>query len=107
MKKLLILAAAFGLSCGLYAADAKEAKVVKLTGTAMCAKCELGEAEKCTNALQVTNKKNGKVRTYTFTANMEHGKYFCQGTTEGVKVTGTVERKDGKLLLTPKTVTKG
>ena len=104
MKKLLILAAAFGLSCGLYAAE--EAKEVKLTGTAMCAKCELGEAAKCTNALQVTNKKTGKVRTYTFTANMEHGKYFCQGTTEGVQVTGTVERKDGKLMLTPATVSK-
>ncbi|GAB5561373.1 MAG: hypothetical protein SynsKO_30200 [Synoicihabitans sp.] len=103
MKKLLILVAAFGLSCGLYAAEAKE---VKLTGTAMCGKCELGETAKCTNVLQVTNKKNGKTRNYMFTANMEHGKYFCQGTTEGVQVTGTVERKDGKLMLTPKTVAK-
>lgn len=103
MKKLLILAAAFGLSCGLYAAEAKE---VKLTGTAMCGKCELGEMDTCTNVLQVKNKKNDKVRTYTFTANMEHGKLFCKGTTEGVKVTGTVEKVDGKLMLTPATVMK-
>ena len=103
MKKLLILTAAFGISCGLYAAEAKE---VKLTGTAMCAKCELGEAEKCTNALQVTNKKTGKVRTYTFTANMEHGKYFCQGTTEDLVVTGKMVKKDGKKMITATSVEK-
>ena len=103
MKKLLSLAAAFGLSCGLYAAEAKE---VKLTGTAMCGKCELGVTDACTNVLQVTNKKTEKTRNYIFTANMEHGKLFCKGTTEGVRVTGTVERVDGKLMLTPATVTK-
>ncbi len=102
MKKALLLIAVLGTALSLNAAEAKE---VKLKGTGMCAKCELSAADKCTNVLQVKGK-NGKTRTYTFTANMDHGKYFCQGTTEGLMVTGTVEKKDGKLMLTPKAISK-
>ena len=101
MKKLLIIVASIALSLSLYAA---EEKVVKLTGTGLCAKCSLNETEKCTNALQVTNKKSGKVRTYLLTENMEHGKFFCKGKTENLLVTGVVKREDGKLMLIPSSV---
>jgi hypothetical protein len=68
----------------------------------MCAKCELKQAEKCTNALQVTDKA-GKVTTYTLAENKVskdfHGK-VCKGTLDGVSVTGTVEKVDGKQVIT-------
>ena len=70
----------------------------------MCAKCELGDADKCTNVLQVTND-DGEVTTYTFTKNVDHGKYFCQGTTENLTVVGTVTEMDGEMKLTAKSVT--
>ena len=101
MKKLLLIVAALGLSCGLYAGDGKE---VTLEGTGMCAKCELGVSEKCTNVLQVT-KDDGAVMNYTFTKNVDHGKYFCQGTTENLTVVGTVKEMDGEMKLTAKSVT--
>jgi hypothetical protein len=102
MKKLVLILAGIAFSTGLYAAEAKE---VTLKGTGTCAKCNLGTADKCTNVLQVTGK-NDKVRTYTFAKNVEHGAYFCKGETAGLVVKGTVERVDGKLILTAASVKK-
>ena len=102
MKKTLLILAGLAFSTGLFAAEPKE---VTLNGTGTCAKCSLGTAEKCTNALQVTGK-NGKVRTYIFAKNISHGDYFCKGETEGLVVKGTVERVDGKLILTAASVEK-
>lgn len=99
MKKLFILVASIALTLPLLAED----KEVTLEGTGLCAKCSLGETEKCTNALQVKGK-NGKVETYLFTKNMEHGAYFCQGKTENLLVTGVVKKEDGKLLIVPTAV---
>lgn len=100
MKKLLIIIASIALSLSLYAADKK---IVALEGTGLCAKCSLGEAKSCTNALQVKGK-DGKVMTYLMTENMAHGKYFCQGKTENLLVTGVVKKEDGKLLIVPSAV---
>jgi hypothetical protein len=99
MKKLLILIASIAFSLPLLAED----KEVTLEGTGLCAKCSLGEAEKCTNALQVKGK-DGKVKTYLLTKNLEHGAYFCQGKTENLLVTGVVKKEDGKLLIVPTAV---
>lgn len=104
MKKLLLLAAAFAFSAGLYAAD--EGKEVTLRGTGMCGKCELGKTEKCTNALEVTNKKNGKTRVIMFANNIEHGAHFCKGKTEGLVVKGTMKKVDGKNVFTAASVEK-
>jgi hypothetical protein len=102
MKKLLVIVASLALSLSLFSAE--EGKTVTLKGTGLCAKCSLQETKSCTNALQVTNKKTGKVRTYLMTENMEHGKFFCKGKTENLLVTGGVKREDGKLMLTPSSV---
>ena len=102
MKKLLVIVASLALSLSLFSAE--EGKTVTLKGTGLCAKCSLQETKSCTNALQVTNKKTGKVRTYLMTENMEHGKFFCKGKTENHLVTGGVKREDGKLMLTPSSV---
>ena len=66
MKKFIALIATslFAIGTG-FASDAKEQT---LTGKAMCAKCELSEADKCTNALQVADK-DGKVTTYLLADN--------------------------------------
>ena len=103
MKKLLSIVTILAFATGLYA---EEAKVVTLKGTGTCAKCNLGTADKCTNVLQVTNKKTDKVRTYTFAKNVKHGAFFCKGETAGLKVKGTVAKVDGKLILTASSVEK-
>ncbi len=78
----------------------KAAKTVKLSGTGVCAKCELGETSSCQNAIQVT--KDGKKITYYMVAN-EISKAFhknvCSGPAKTLAI-GAVEEKDGKMHLT-------
>ena len=102
MKKLTSILAFFAFTLSLTAAHHEE---ITLEGTGMCAKCELGEAAKCTNALQVADDQ-GELVTYLFTNNLEHGKYFCKGRTEGLVVKGTVTEADGKMMLTATSVEK-
>lgn len=102
MKKILLIVAALAFATGLYSEEAKD---VTLKGTGTCAKCNLGTADVCTNVLQVTGK-NGKVRTYTFAKNVDHKEYFCKGETAGLVVKGTVEKVDGKMILTASSVEK-
>ena len=106
MKKLLLLAASFAFSVGLYAADEAASKEITLKGTGTCAKCDLGTAENCTNVMIVTNKKNGKVRNVTFANNLEHGKYFCKGPTEGLVAKGSMSKVDNKMVFTATSVEK-
>lgn len=103
MRKLIpllvmaFMVAGLGLSGVVRAYEAKE---VTLTGTGACAKCELNETTKCQNVVIV--EKEGKKTTYYFTANDVAKKFHsnvCQGTKK-IKVTGTVEEKDGKMQLT-------
>lgn len=98
MKKLFALIALTALPLALGAGDS--GKEVTLEGTGMCAKCSLGEADSCTNALQVKDSQ-GKITTYLFTSNMKHQDYFCRGKTEGLVVKGIVTEKDGKKMLKP------
>jgi hypothetical protein len=100
MKKFIALIATslFAIGTG-FASDAKEQT---LTGKAMCAKCELSEADKCTNALQVADK-DGKVTTYLLADNKVskdfHSK-VCMTVLDGVSVTGTVKSEGGKQIVT-------
>ncbi len=94
----LALIATFGATT-LWAAEAEQ----MFTGKAMCAKCELQQAEKCTNALQVAGK-DGRITTYTLVHNQVsrdfHGK-ICQGTLDDVTVTGSVKQEGDKQVITP------
>ncbi len=79
-------------------ADDKE---VTLKGTILCAKCELKEAKKCTNAIRV--KENDKEIVYLFKDKGNKEKYhkeICQATKEG-SVTGVVSEEDGKKYIKP------
>ena len=77
-------------------------KAITITGNMVCAKCTLHETTSCQNVVQVT--KDGKTVNYYLVQNdaskAAHGA-ICGGDPEKVTVTGTVEEKDGKQLVTP------
>lgn len=96
MKKTLlasITAAAAFAAVSLFAAQdaAPAAKEVTLVGTGKCAKCSLGTAKECANALVV--KQDGKEVTYMLSKNDVSEKFhkkICEEDKE-IKVTGTVK----------------
>ena len=96
---LLCVGLAFGLS-GIAAAEEKEAKEVKLTGTVCCAKCELKIADKCATVVKAKNK-DGKEVIYWFDAkgDKKHHDSICTEAKEGT-VTGTVKKDGDKLIVT-------
>jgi hypothetical protein len=105
MKNIkLILTAVIGLllasGTSRLLADAA-GKDITITGNMVCAKCELHEAKSCQNVVQVT--KDGKTVNYYLVQN-ETSKaaheLICEGPAKKVTVTGTVETKDGKEVLT-------
>ena len=112
MRKLLMLAAAGVLFSGLALVRADDDKKVTISGEGMCAKCALSETKTCQNAVIVT--KDGKKETYYLVhegvAKKSHGSMgFCMATKDDpikVKVTGTVEKKDDKLVMTAEKIEK-
>ncbi len=103
MRKLFPMLAVAALFAGVsFAAEDKT-----ITGKPECAKCTLKEdgVKTCTNVVVATE--DGKqVKYYMDPANAvakeNHGKAgFCQGNKDKVKVTGAVEKKDGKMVITP------
>ncbi len=102
-KLTLAIAASLMLAAGnatLFAADAN--KEFTLTGNMVCGKCTLHETKSCQNVVQVTQ--DGKTVNYYLKENKtstEAHEAVCHGDTEKVTVTGTVEEKDGKEVLTP------
>lgn len=88
---------AFG-AARLLASDASTETT--LTGTMVCAKCKLHEADKCANVLQV--EKDGKTVNYYLTQNKVSKDFhsnICQNDGEKVTVTGTVKEKGEKEML--------
>jgi len=103
MKSILSMSIALALLCGLVITlDAQDkGKEVTLKGTITCAKCDLKEAKKCTNAIKV--KEGGKDVVYIFDDNGGKEKYhrdICTSPKEG-SVKGTVGEKDGKKTIKP------
>lgn len=104
-KNTLLLTAVAGLllafgASRVSAADA--AKEVTITGSMVCGKCTMHETKSCQNVVQVM--KDGKTVNYYLvqndTSKAAH-EPICHGDSEKVTVTGTVEEKDGKEVLTP------
>jgi hypothetical protein len=102
----MFLAVAAGLllavsTARVLAVDAAS-KEVTITGNMVCAKCNLHEADKCQNVVQV--EKDGKTVNYYLKQNdvskAAHDP-ICGGSSEKVTVTGTVKEKDGKQIMTP------
>ena len=112
MRKLLMLAAAAVMFSSVSALMANDDKKVTITGDGMCAKCALKETTACQNA--VIEDKDGKKTTYYIVKNdvadAAHQKLgFCRASKDKpvkVKVTGTVEEKDGKKEMTAEKIEK-
>lgn len=97
---LLALLAVCFLVAGLQAQE-KDGKEVTLKGTFVCPKCELGETDKCANAIKV--KEGGKDVVYYFDdkgAKEPYHKEFCKEPKAG-SVKGVVSEKDGKKIIKP------
>ena len=92
---LTVSMTAFALTSGLSAAEDKAVAPMTLEGTATCAKCDLGTADKCTTVLQV--KDGEKTETYLLTgkAGGDWHKNICTEA-KPVKATGSVMEKEGK-----------
>jgi hypothetical protein len=102
MRKYLSLLAAAAFCSGVAIA----ADVVTITGEGKCAKCALKETEKCQNVVEV--EEGGKTVKYYLAPNATakaYHKNVCTTTTK-TKVTGEVEEKDGKKVITATKVEK-
>ncbi len=112
MRKLFPLLSVAILFSGLSLVVAQDAKEVTITGDGVCAKCALKETKTCQNV--VTVKENGTDVKYYLAANAVSKKYhgasgICTATPDApvkTKVTGTVEEKDGKKVITASKVEK-
>jgi hypothetical protein len=104
MRKLIPMLAVAVLSIGFTAAFAAEDKTVE--GQGQCAKCALKEAPACQNVIVATE--GGKEVKYYLVQNdvskAAHQKLgICTAPKDDgpkIKATGTVEEKDGKMMLT-------
>jgi glutamate dehydrogenase/leucine dehydrogenase len=107
MRKLLTLLAVGVLFSGLGFLRADEkGKTITIKGDGMCAKCALKEAKKCQNVVVVT--KDDKKTVYYLAGKLSDEVHkslgFCKASKDEpvkVEVTGTWEKKGGKLVLTP------
>jgi hypothetical protein len=102
-KLIAAVVASLMLAFGTSSLSAQDAgKVITITGSMVCAKCTLHETTSCQNVVQVTQ--DGKTVNYYLvqndTSKAAHGA-ICGGDSEKVTVTGTIEEKDGKELVTP------
>lgn len=83
-------------------ADSPAGKEITITGDMVCGKCTLHITKSCQNVVQVT--KDGKTVNYFLVMNdVSKAKHddVCGGGSEKVTVTGTVEEKDGREVVTP------
>ena len=83
-------------------ADSPAGKEITITGNMVCGKCTLHITKSCQNVVQVT--KDGKTVNYFLVMNdVSKDKHddVCGGGSEKVTVTGTLEEKDGKEVVTP------
>ena len=98
MRKLLA-ALLVTLTCtSLSLAATADTKTI--TGEGKCAKCSLKETAKCQNVIEVTE--DGKKTVYYMADNQVAKDYHKTVCTKTVKstATGTVEEKDGKMVMT-------
>ena len=92
---LLGLAFVFALVAFVQAQEAEKT----LKGTITCAKCDLKKEDKCTSVIVV--KEDGKDVIYYFAKNGKEHKDICKEGKKGT-VTGTVEKKGDKHIITVK-----
>jgi hypothetical protein len=102
MRQFTAMLVAVVISSGLVLAG----DVKTITGEGKCGKCALGETKTCQNVIEVTE--NGKVTKYYLAKNAVADAYHgtvCKATVK-TTVTGEVEEKDGKQVITATKVEK-
>lgn len=100
--KVIAIVAASMLAAGFNLSAADAAKEITITGSMVCGKCAMHETKSCQNVVQVM--KDGKTVNYYLKQNevcKAVHENICGGTAEKVTVTGTIQEKDGKEVLTP------
>ena len=108
MRTALTMLVGLALVCALSltaAAEEKAAKEVTITGTITCAKCDLGVEKTCQTVIKGKAKGSDKEEVYYFDkdSSSKNHKTICKEAKKG-SVTGTVEEKDGKKVITVKDV---
>jgi|SRR3954466_2259476 hypothetical protein len=96
MKKFLLVAALSGL-----VAFAADTKTETIKGKAECAKCSLKEADACQMA--ITTKDGTKYLVENNKLSKDFHSNICKASKD-VEVTGTVEEKGGKKLISAKKI---
>ncbi len=101
--KRMILAFAAGLLLAGMAGPAFASDPVTITGTMVCGKCTLHLTKECQNVVEVAQ---GTNTVYYFlemndVSKAAHDPICDPGNSEKVTVTGTVQVKDGKEVMTP------
>jgi hypothetical protein len=100
-KLTIALLAGLAFMVATMTALAGDSKEITITGNMVCGKCTLHETKECQNVIQVET--DGKTVKYYLVKNdvsdAMHGE-VCHGDTKKVTATGTVEEKDGKLVMT-------
>jgi cytochrome c553 len=88
---------AFMVTLNANAAEKKaKGEKVSLSGKGICAKCNLSDAPKCAEVLQVTDA-DGKTKNYYVKGKAAKATKIRR---KNVAITGTVKEQDGKLVLT-------
>jgi Family of unknown function (DUF6370) len=99
----LIATLFLAISTSCLMADTDASKEVTITGKMVCGKCTLHITKECQDVVQV--EKDGKTVNYFLVNNKlskdAHDPICDPGNSEKVTVTGTVEEKDGKEIMTP------
>ena len=105
LKLLLVFTATLVVGTLAFRTLADDSSEVSLTGWMVCGKCTLHITKQCQNVLQVPE--NGTTNNYFLVMNSVSTDFHTNiCTTDGEKatVTGTVEEKDGKSVLTPTSI---
>ena len=107
MRTALSMLAGLALICALaLTATAEEKKETTITGTITCAKCDLKVEKSCQTVIKGKAKGSDKEEVYYFDTDSSKKNHsdICKTPKKGT-VTGTVEEKDGKKVITVRTST--
>src|SRR5262249_41515572 len=90
---LVAVGAVAAFSAGVQAEE-KKGKEETITGEVQCAKCHMGEGDKCATVI----KAGDKVYYFDTASDKKYHKEICKAKKEAT-VTGTVTQKDGKMVI--------
>jgi hypothetical protein len=103
MKAVVSTVLAMVMVFAVVAGIAIAADEVTLKGTITCAKCDLKKEKACATVIVAKEKDKDVIYYFDTDSGKKNHKTICTEAKKGT-VTGTVEEKDGKKIITVKTV---